>query len=138
MHELPILRSIVGVASKYATSAGAERVVAITLEVGELRDLDEAWMQRYFAFASTGTPAAGATLRVRRSRALFLCQVCSGTFGFDLRSGEALACPACSSAQVELTTGNELRIESIDVADEGGIADGAGVANRALAGAHPA
>jgi hydrogenase nickel incorporation protein HypA/HybF len=115
MHELPILRSIVGVASKYATSAGATRVVAITLEVGELRDLDEAWMQRYFAFVSEGTPAAGATLRVRRSRALFLCRPCGTTFGFDLRSAAGVACPACAGAEVELTTGNELRIESIDV-----------------------
>jgi hydrogenase nickel incorporation protein HypA/HybF len=118
MHELPILRSIVGVASKYAESAGASRVVAINLEIGELRDLDEAWMQRYFRFVSAGTIAADATLRVRRSRALFLCRPCGSTFGFDLRSADGVACPACSGAQVELTTGNELRIESIDVAEE--------------------
>ena len=123
MHELPILRSIVSVALRYAETAGAERVVAISLEVGELRDLDPTWMQRYLRFASAGTAAADATLRVRRSRTLFRCQPCGSTFGFDLRSRDGVACPACSSAQVELTTGNELRIESIDVAGAANVAE---------------
>ena len=106
------------VAVSYDESAGASRVVAIDLDVGELRDLDEAWVQRYFRFVSAGTLAVDATLRVRRSRALFLCLACGTTFGFDLRSDDGVACPACSSARVELSTGNELRIESIDVAEE--------------------
>ena len=117
MHELPILRSILAVALRYAESSGASRVVAVDLEVGELRDLDAAWMQRYFSFVSKGSLAADATLRVRRSRALFDCRSCGSTFGFD-RSGDRVGCPACSSEQVELSTGNELRIESIDVAGE--------------------
>ena len=118
MHELPILRNIVDVALRYAASAGASRVVAVDLEVGELRGLDEAWLQRYFRFVCAGTVAADATLRVRRSLALFLCRDCGSTFSFDLRSGGSVACAACSSAQVELSTGNELRIESIDVTSE--------------------
>lgn len=115
MHELPILRDIVGVALKYAEQAGAERVVAVDLEVGELRDLDDEWMQRYFDFVTRGTPAADAELRVRRSRALFMCRSCNTTFTYDLRSEAGVACTACASRDVELTTGNELRIESIDV-----------------------
>jgi hydrogenase nickel incorporation protein HypA/HybF len=118
MHELPILRNIVDVALRHAASAGASRVVAIDLEVGELRDLDEAWMQRYFRFVCAGTPAAEATLRVRRSRALFLCRDCGATSAFDLRSRRSVACATCSSGRVELSTGNELRIESIDIAEE--------------------
>jgi hydrogenase nickel incorporation protein HypA/HybF len=115
MHELPILRSIVDVALRHAEEAGATRVVAVDLEVGELRDLDEAWMQRYFDFVTAGTTAEAATLRVRRSKALFLCRACGATFAFDLRSGSRVVCAACSSNKIELTTGNELRIESIDV-----------------------
>ncbi|PKN31624.1 MAG: hypothetical protein CVU63_22960, partial [Deltaproteobacteria bacterium HGW-Deltaproteobacteria-20] len=83
--------------------------------VGELRDLDETWMQRYFDFVTAGTTAEAATLRVRRSKALFLCRSCGETFSFDLRSGDGVACTACSSNEIELASGNELRIESIDV-----------------------
>jgi hydrogenase nickel incorporation protein HypA/HybF len=115
VHELPILRSIVDVALRYAEDAGAERVVGVDLQVGELRDLDDEWMQRYFDFVTEGTPAEGADLRVTRSKALFMCRSCGATFTFDLRSEVGVACEACASRDVELTTGNELRIESIDV-----------------------
>lgn len=115
MHELPILRSIVDVALRYAEDARATRVVAVDLEVGELRDLDEAWMQRYFDFVTAGTTAEAATLRVRRSKALFLCRACGETFPLDLRSGDGVACASCTSREIELASGNELRIESIDV-----------------------
>jgi hydrogenase nickel insertion protein HypA len=117
VHELPILRDILAVALRHAASAGvACRVVAIDLAVGELRDLDAEWMQRYFRFVSAGTAAADATLRVTRSRALLACLACGVTSGFDLRAPQR-ACPACASPHVELSTGNELRIESIDVAE---------------------
>ena len=116
MHELPILRDIVTVALKHAERAGAERVAAVDLTVGELRDLNEVWMQRYFDFVTAGTPAEGATLRVTRSRALFECHSCSATFGFDIRAGGDVSCDRCHTRDVELITGNELLIDSIDVA----------------------
>jgi hydrogenase nickel incorporation protein HypA/HybF len=115
MHELPILQSIVGVVLKHGEEAGATRVLAVDLEVGELRDLDEECMQRYFDFVSEGTAAAGATLRIRRASVLFSCRSCGSAFPLESGPGEAAACPACSSTEVELTGGNELRIESIDV-----------------------
>lgn len=115
MHELPILRDVVSVALKFAAQAEAERVVSVTLEVGELRDLHDEWMQRYFNFVTAGTVAQGAELVVRRSKALFMCRPCMATFTFDVHSRSGVECPTCASREVELTTGNELRIESIDV-----------------------
>lgn len=118
MHELPILRDIVGVALRYAERAGATKVVSVDLQIGELRDLDDAWMQRYFDFVTEGTAAAGAVLRVTRSRLAFWCRPCSGTFRFDVHSAEVAECPTCRGRDVELVAGNELRIESIDVMQE--------------------
>jgi hydrogenase nickel incorporation protein HypA/HybF len=115
MHELSVLQSIVGVVLRHCEDAGATRVLAIDLEVGELRDLDEECMQRYLEFVSAGTPAAGATLRVRRQPVLFSCRSCGATVTADLRSGEPIVCTSCSSTDVELSGGHELRIESIDV-----------------------
>ena len=115
MHELPILRDIVKVALKFANQSGAERVVSINLQVGELRDLDEEWMQRYFNFVTAGTAAAGAVLRVIRSRLVFRCESCASTFAIDLRSPASAKCPDCQTRDVELVAGNELLIESIDV-----------------------
>jgi len=115
MHELAILQSIVGVVLQHAEEAGAARVLAVDLEVGELRDLDEECMQRYFDFVSEGTVAADATLRVRRSKALFTCRSCGAASPVDLHAGDGAACSVCSATELELTAGNELRIESIDV-----------------------
>lgn len=115
MHELPILQSIIGVVLQHAEEAGATRVLAVDLDVGELRGLDEECMQRYFDYVSAGTRAADATLRVRRSPAAFTCRSCGSTFAADLGSGEGPACTTCSSTDIELTGGNELRISSIDV-----------------------
>jgi hydrogenase nickel incorporation protein HypA/HybF len=115
MHELPILQSIVGVVLQHAEEAGATRVLAVDLDVGELRGLDEECMQRYFDYVSAGTPAATATLRVRRRPVAFSCRSCGSTFAADLGSGKSPACVTCSSTDIELTGGNELLIASIDV-----------------------
>ena len=115
MHELPILRSIVGVALRHAVEAGASRVLAVDVKVGELRGLDAAWIQSYFDFVTEGTPAAGASLRLQESKALFRCRSCGATFPPGTHAGGDVACPHCSSKHVELASGNELLIESIDV-----------------------
>lgn len=115
VHELAILQSIVGVVLEHAEEAGAKRVIAVDLEVGELRGLDEECMQRYFDFVSAGTAAEDATLRIRRRTVLFSCRACGDAFTIDLASGDSPACPICSSNEIELTAGDELRIESIDV-----------------------
>jgi hydrogenase nickel incorporation protein HypA/HybF len=115
VHELALLQSIVSVVLKHSEEAGATRVLAVDLEVGELRGLDEECMQRYFDFVSAGTVAADATLRIRRSPVRFSCRSCGDTFAVDLESGDTVACPMCSSNEIELTAGDELRIESIDV-----------------------
>ncbi|MGV8083121.1 MAG: hydrogenase maturation nickel metallochaperone HypA [Coriobacteriia bacterium] len=115
MHELPILRDVVDIAIAHASEAGASRIVSIKLEIGELRDLDQEWMQRYFDFVTKDTIAEGASLVVTYSAARFMCNSCRESFTFEIRSQNQLRCPRCSSAQAELVAGNELRIESIDV-----------------------
>lgn len=115
MHELPILRDIVKVASGFAERAGGREVVTVDLVVGELRDLDPTWMQRYFAFAARGSLAEKATLRVTRSRALLHCGGCGASSALDRTAGTRPTCGQCEGTELELITGNELRIESIDV-----------------------
>ena len=115
MHELPILRSIVGVALRHADEAGASRVLAVDVKVGELRGLDEAWVQSCFRLVTEGTPAAGASLRFKESKALFRCRSCGATFPPGPHADGDLACPQCPSRRVELVSGGELLIESIDV-----------------------
>jgi hydrogenase nickel incorporation protein HypA/HybF len=115
MHELPILRDVVKVALEHAEQAQATRILTIELQIGELRDLEESWLQRYFGFVTAGTLAENARLVVTRSKALLACDSCMSAFAFDAESQQRPACPACGSADVELASGNELRIERIEV-----------------------
>lgn len=115
MHELPLLRAIVGISVERARRAGASRVVAVDLKVGELRGLDAGWMQRCFALAAQGTPAERATLRVTQRKAVVACAACGveqagcGALGLDR------PCRRCSSRDLRVSGGDELLIESIDV-----------------------
>jgi hydrogenase nickel incorporation protein HypA/HybF len=115
MHELPILRSIVGVALRHADEAGASRVLAVYVKVGELRGLDAAWVQSYFDFVTEGTPAAGASLRVNQSKALLRCRSCGAAFPPGPPAAGDPSCPRCAAKQIELVYGDELVVESIDV-----------------------
>jgi len=54
---------------KYAQECKARRVVSIHLQVGELRDVVEEWVQRYFDYLSEGTIAEGSKLVFKRTPA---------------------------------------------------------------------
>jgi hydrogenase nickel incorporation protein HypA/HybF len=115
MHELPLLRAVVSISVERARRAGASRVVAVDLTVGELRGLDAGWMQRSFALAARGTPAEAATLRITQRRAVVTCAVC----GLEQAGRDALEldglCARCSTRDLRVSAGDELLIESIDV-----------------------
>ncbi len=99
---------------KYAEDNQASRIVSIYLQVGELRDFEEEWMQRYFDYLSEDTIAEGGRLIVRRIPAAFECKKCANTFTADIRQ-DNIKCPGCSCAKNELVKGNEFLIESIEV-----------------------
>ena len=46
MHELPVINSILSVVLKHAAANQVKKVVAIHLQVGEMSDLEDAWMQQ--------------------------------------------------------------------------------------------
>jgi len=48
MHELSVMEGILNVVLKHARQNGVQRVVAVSLRVGEMTDLVDEWMQRYF------------------------------------------------------------------------------------------
>lgn len=99
---------------KYAEDNQACRVVSINLRVGELRDLTEEWMQRYFDYLSRGTIAEGGKIVLRRTPATVKCGECACSFTADIRRDNIL-CPDCGCAKIELVSGNEFLIESIGV-----------------------
>ncbi len=99
---------------KYAEANKASRIASIHLQVGELRDLTEEWMQRYFDYLSRGTIAEGGKIVVKRIPVTMKCGECADSFNADIRQ-ENILCPGCGSAKLELVSGREFLIESIGV-----------------------
>lgn len=92
--------------------------MGIHLQIGELREVVDAWMQKYFDQMSGGTLAAGARLHVKRIPVTAGCLACGAVFPVAARELERAQCPTCRSAQCRLQTGREFLMDGIEVACE--------------------
>ena len=114
IHELAITEAALKIVLKYAEDNQAARVVSIHLQAGELRDLTEEWIQRYFDYLSRETIAEGAKISLTRIPVQVTCQGCQAGFSADIRS-DKIECPECGNDKTALTGGDEFLIESIEV-----------------------
>jgi hydrogenase nickel incorporation protein HypA/HybF len=114
MHELSVTQSILDIALDYARQNQANQIVEIHLQIGEITDFDDEWLQRYFDFVSKGTLADGAKLRITRIPAQLQCRSCSFQFALDRETWNS-QCPSCRSMDTELISGREFRVEALEV-----------------------
>jgi hydrogenase nickel incorporation protein HypA/HybF len=115
MHELGVTEGVLKVVLRHAEVSNADRVVSISLKVGELHDIIEEWMQRYFDYVSRGTIAEGAKIIIHQSPATVMCEDCGKAFPINIRKMDKILCPYCSGIKVNLASGRELIIEEIEV-----------------------
>ena len=112
MHELPITESIVKIANEHAQRANATRVTDLYLVIGQLSSIVDDSIQFYWDIISKGTLCEGATLHFERIPARLLCLNCGHIYTL---SRELTACPQCDSARVEVKSGEEFRLDSIEI-----------------------
>jgi len=112
MHELSVTQSVLEIALTHAAQAGAKRVLAVDLVIGELASILDDSVQFYWDMIAKGTPAEGALLRFTRLRLELRCSECGRVFSPDT---DRYGCPDCSSSHVRVSQGEELRVESIEV-----------------------
>ncbi|MBU1184216.1 MAG: hydrogenase maturation nickel metallochaperone HypA [Proteobacteria bacterium] len=115
MHELAVTESILQVVLRHASAGGASKVVSVGLRIGEVSDLVDEWVQRYFDHLSRGTIAEGAVVRIERSPAMFRCGACGHSFPADPRTREAMRCPLCASEETTFVSGREYLVQQIEV-----------------------
>jgi hydrogenase nickel incorporation protein HypA/HybF len=109
MHELSLSSAIVATALRHA---GGARVVAVRVRVGALRQAVPEALEFAFELVARETACAGARLEQERVPAVLACGECGEAH--EVRE-PPLLCRSCGSADVEVVTGNELEIESIEV-----------------------
>ncbi len=115
MHELPVTQGILDIALDAAGKAGAQRIIAIDLVIGELTGMVDDSIQFYFDILSRDTLAEGALLRFRREVAMASCLDCGGES--EVHPPLVASCPACGGARLRIAGGREFRVESIEVDD---------------------
>jgi hydrogenase nickel incorporation protein HypA/HybF len=113
VHELPATQGILDVVLEAARDAGAERVLAVDLVIGDLSSMVDESVQFYFDVLGRDTAAAGAALRIRRIHAQALCLSC----GASRLVSPPLdpQCAACGALTVHVSGGREFYIDSIEV-----------------------
>jgi hydrogenase nickel incorporation protein HypA/HybF len=117
VHELAICQGIIEVASE---ALRAERppcpaVASVTVQIGRLTAAVPASLRVYFALLTPGTPLEGARLVIEEVPIRGLCADCARPFEIDTLT---FTCPRCGSGFVELTSGRELRVVSLETAEE--------------------
>ena len=115
MHELPVTESILRIVLRHAEEARAVKVIRVSLRIGELSDVVDEWVQRYFDYLSRNTIAEGAVLRIERSPVVFRCPACAKDFPFDVKRIEDVTCPDCGGNSVEFVSGREFYVKNIEV-----------------------
>ncbi|MBU0492099.1 MAG: hydrogenase maturation nickel metallochaperone HypA [Chloroflexi bacterium] len=113
MHELAVTESIMGIVLRHAEAAGAKRVTAIHLTIGELTGLVDDSIQFYFDFIGKDTLAEGARLTFKRVPARARCHQCGNEFEPD--TGKLWTCPACEAIGGDVVAGREFFVDSIEV-----------------------
>ena len=115
MHELPVTESILNIVLKYANQNDVSKITAIHLEVGEMSDLEDEWMQRYFEYLSKETIASEAQLKIIRKPVVMQCEDCDASFEVDIKKDAEIVCPECSGKNNRLISGREYLVKSIEV-----------------------
>lgn len=110
MHELSLSSAIVNTVVKHADG---RRVSVVNLRVGALRQVVPDTLDFYFDIVAKETVCEGAQLEQELIAARLRCANCENEWEIDL---PLFTCPSCGpGGAVEVASGNEFEVESIEV-----------------------
>jgi hydrogenase nickel incorporation protein HypA/HybF len=112
MHELALAESIATVVERHARG---RRVTRVEVAVGHLRQVVPPALEFAFELVTRDTVADGAELVLIEVPAAGRCRRCGEE---STLAAFPFTCRACGGWDVEVTAGEELRVESLDVEEE--------------------
>ncbi len=117
MHELSICEGIIAVATDALRGLPAPppSVTRITVQIGRLTGIVADSLRYHFELLSAGTALDGARLVVEEVPIRGRCADCAAEFEIPTLF---FSCPLCGSGFVDLRSGHELRVVSLDTAEE--------------------
>lgn len=112
MHELSIVQALVEQVEKVVLAEGALRANRVTIAVGAMSGADPEALRGAFPLVAEGTSAEEAELVVEVVPARVRCAECGSE---SVAENYFVGCGACGSREVELISGRELHIQSIEL-----------------------
>ena len=113
MHELAIMTGVMDAVTKSAHDAGADKVLKVTLSVGEMTECIQDALEFAFEALTEDDPfVRDAELTINMIKPKSRCLECGAEFEHDRFH---MFCPECDSFATELLAGRELQIDSIEV-----------------------
>jgi hydrogenase nickel incorporation protein HypA/HybF len=113
MHELSVTQSILDIALRHAEQAGAQRILAINLVIGDLTGFVDDSIQFYFDFMSKGTLAQDGRLNFERVAARVRCRECGAEYAPP--DSRLWTCPQCEALGGDVIAGREFSVASIEI-----------------------
>lgn len=95
-----------------ARQADGRRVAKVRVRVGHLRQVVPSALEFSFGLVAEGTPLEGAELEMEEVPVSARCGGCGRRGGIP---DFPLQCRACGSSELEILTGEELLVESLDL-----------------------
>jgi hydrogenase nickel incorporation protein HypA/HybF len=115
MHELGIALQVVRIAQgAIPDDAGEAKVETVRLNIGKLSAVVPDSLRLCFSLAIKDTRLEGARLVINEIPAMARCRICNHEWIID---EYAFACPECASGNIEMVSGRELDVESIEIKD---------------------
>lgn len=113
MHELGIAQDFWKTITDNASKNGLKRITKITIALGETSGIEEEFLRHSLVdHILPGTIAAGAELEVTSIPLSARCRSC----GIPITANDmlALCCPSCGGTDIEITSGREAHVQSIE------------------------
>jgi hydrogenase nickel incorporation protein HypA/HybF len=112
MHELSVATAVLNTALKHA---GGRRVALVSLRVGRMRQVIPDSLLFYFEIVARDTDCDGAALELTEIETELECSDCGHDWAPEI---PAFRCPACGSADVRVTAGQELEVDFIEIEEQ--------------------
>ncbi|SLM29305.1 Hydrogenase nickel incorporation protein hypA [Desulfamplus magnetovallimortis] len=115
MHEMGVAQQMVNIAiASIPSDIVNPKVEKLNLRIGNLAAVVEDSLKFCFEIITKDTSLEGAKLVIEKVPVVVKCKACAHQWEVD---GPVFTCPSCRDGAVEILSGRELEISSLELAD---------------------
>ena len=112
MHEMSLCEGVLQIIEAEAKTQDFSTVKRVVLEVGALAGVEISALEFSFGVIMKGSVAENAVLEIIQIEAQAWCMQCAKSVTVKQRYD---ACPDCGSYQLQVSSGDEMRIKELEV-----------------------